>query len=340
MLRQSLGRIMVGTSRSQEETAECMEEIMGGEASPALVGSFLTALALKGATDEESAGGAMTLRKMARPFPAPGADALDTCGTGGDGKNTFNVSTAAAFVAAAAGVPVIKHGNRSASGKSGSADVLEELGIRISFSPERAGEIYRSLGIVFLFAPLYHDSMRHAAPIRKELGFGTIFNVLGPLANPAGTGRQLLGVYREELVPVMAGALKRLGLSRALVVHGHGGLDEMSVSGKTTGMELAGGRLTSFSIQPEEAGLRRHRPEDLTGGSPAENAEILRELFRGEGPESRRDFLLLNAGAAIYVGGRAESVLQGVELARKVLMDGTVARLVDTYREMSREGLQ
>jgi len=340
MLRQSLGRIMGGASLSQQETAECIEEIMGGEVSPALVGSFLTALALKGATEEEIAGGAMTLRKLARPFPAAGADALDTCGTGGDGKNTFNVSTAAAFVAAAAGVPVIKHGNRSASGKSGSADVLEELGIRISLSPERAGEIYKRLGIVFLFAPLYHESMRHAAPIRKELGFGTIFNVLGPLANPAGTGRQLLGVYRKELVPVMAGALKRLGLNRALVVHGHGGLDEMSVSGETTGMELADGRLIPFSIHPEEAGLKCHQPEELTGGSPADNAEILRQLFRNEGPESRRDFLLLNAGAAIYIGGRADSVSRGVELARKVLMDGTVNRLVEAYREMSREGLQ
>jgi anthranilate phosphoribosyltransferase len=313
---------------SRDEAASVMRAIMAGEVTPAQVGAILTALSMKGANSQELAGFAGAMREFAVPFPHGMSGALiDTCGTGGDGSRTFNVSTAAAFVVAGAGLPVVKHGNRSVTSRCGSADVLSALGVTLEIPPERMAGILRATGIAFLFAPLYHPAMRRVQGIRQELGLRTVFNLLGPLTNPAGAGIQLLGVYRPEIIGTMAEALLLLGGERAMVVHGEG-LDEITTTGPTRVAELAGGSVREYTIHPGEFGIPLSSVDDLQGGDAAENARILLEVLSSE-PGAARDAVLMNAGAAIYLGGLARSIAGGISCAEEAVDSGTALRKLE-----------
>jgi anthranilate phosphoribosyltransferase len=309
-----------------------MRAMMENRLTPSQTGAFLTALRMKGETPQEIAAFAQVMRACASTIrPCCTGRLVDTCGTGGDCSGTFNISTAAAFVAAGAGVPVVKHGNRGVSSRCGSADVLEALGIRIEIPPERAQQIIGQTGIVFLFAPLYHTAVRHVMGVRKELGVRTVFNVLGPLANPAGAEAHLLGVYSTALTGPLAEVHRLLGTRHAMVVHG-AGLDEISIAGPTQVAELNEGRITSFTILPEDFGFRRATLSDLIGGTPEENARILLSVFSGEeGP--RRDIILLNAGAAIYLGGVSATIAAGISAAERSIDSGAAVEKLQQLRE-------
>jgi anthranilate phosphoribosyltransferase len=296
-------------------------EIVDGKASAVAAAGLLVALRTKGETVEEIAAAARALRARADTAPSPSAGAIDTCGTGGDGAGTFNVSTAAAFVVAGAGVPVAKHGNRAASSRAGSADVLEALGVRVDLPIARAAAIAREIGIGFLFARRAHPAMRHLAPVRAELGIRTLMNCLGPLVNPCGVRRQLVGVYAPDLVLPLVQALSQLGTESALVVHGSDGLDEITTTGPTSAARLADGRIESLSIDPAAYGVARSRLEDLRGGDAAENAAILRAVLGGESG-ARRDLVLVNAAAALWVAGAAADLGDGLEQARASIDSG------------------
>jgi anthranilate phosphoribosyltransferase len=313
---------------------------MSGEATPAQIGSFITALRMKGETIEEISGAAMVMRdKATRISTGVAVDEdgilVDTCGTGGDSSGTFNISTATAFVVAAAGLPVAKHGNRSISSKCGSADVLEALGVNLDLSPEQVGSCVQQVGIGFLFAPMLHGAMKHAIGPRREIGIRTIFNVLGPLTNPAGANVQLLGVYSPDLCEKLARVLGRLGSQRAMVVCGAGNLDELTVTGENEVAELNKGEVKTYVIRPEDAGLGRSRLSDLKGGdTPEESADILRDVLGGsEGP--KRDMLLLNSGAALYVAGKAPGLKTAVELAANIIDSGGALAKLDELVKFS-----
>ena len=319
--REALLALTSSRDLSREEAASVMRAIMSGEATPAQIGGILTALSIKGARSQELAGFAGTMREFAVPFPHGMSGALlDTCGTGGDGFQTFNVSTAAAFVVAGAGLPVVKHGNRSVTSRCGSADVLSALGVNLEVPPERMAGILRATGIAFLFAPLYHPAMRRVQGIRQELGLRTVFNLLGPLTNPAGAGIQLLGVYDPGLVRVMARALQLLGTGRAMVVHGEG-LDEITPAGLTHVAEVMKGEIREYTIDPVDFGIPRSSIDNLRGGDAAENARMLREVLSGK-RGTTRDAVLLNAGAAIYIGGLARSLGGGISHAEESIDSG------------------
>jgi anthranilate phosphoribosyltransferase len=325
-----LERLLAGQDLPREETEALFGRLMDGELSPVQKASLLVALRMKGESASEIAGAAQAMRQRVVSIPHGQAQAVDTCGTGGDGRGTFNVSTAAAFVAAAAGVPVAKHGNRSVSSRCGSADVLAALGVPIEVSPAAAGQALDAVGIAFLFAPRLHPAMREVMPVRKELGVRTIFNVLGPLTNPAGTRRQVMGVYAEALVERIAQVQVELAAEHALVVHGQG-LDEITTTGPSRLAEVRDGRVKVFTVQPEDFDLPRARPEDLLGGDPEINAEQMRRVFAGE-PGPLADITALNAGAAIYVGGLAESLQDGVRRARQLLRTGAAAAKLEALR--------
>lgn len=328
MIQAALARLLDGHDLGREEAGEVMNGIMGGEATPAQIGGFLVALRLKGETADEIAGCAEAMRSHVLAVTPEREDLVDTAGTGGDGARTFNISTAAALVAAAAGAGVAKHGNRAVSSASGSADVLEALGFSLELEPERIARSIDELGFGFLFAPSHHPAMRHAAPVRKELAARTIFNVLGPLTNPAGARAQVVGVYAPELVPTIAEVLAQLGARRAFVVHGAGGVDELSPAGPNLVCEVVGGKVVKRQIDPADFGVPRCRPEDLTGGTPAENAATVREIFRGErGP--KREAVLLNAAGAIAAGGHAEDLADGYGIASAALDSGAAAARLD-----------
>jgi anthranilate phosphoribosyltransferase len=325
-----LAQVCGGGRLSEDEAAAAMDAIMDGEATPAQIGAFLAALALRGESEDELVGFARAMR--ARALPCPAEDVLDTCGTGGDGACTFNISTVASFVVAAAGVRVAKHGNRSASGSCGSADVLEALGLRVDAPPERALRCLEETGWAFLFAPAFHASTRHAAGPRRELGIRTAFNLLGPLTNPARPTAQVVGVPRPEYAELLARCLKRLGLHRAWVVHGSG-LDELSLSGPSEVAELEAGELKHLVVQPEAAGLPRCEVSALRGGDAAVNAGIAQAVLDGEqGP--RRDVVLLNAAVALLVAGRAESLRAGALAAAEAVDSRRAARLVSRVKEI------
>ncbi|MCH7553216.1 MAG: anthranilate phosphoribosyltransferase [Chloroflexi bacterium] len=329
MIKQTIETLIEGQDLSQETAQRAMEFIMTGEATPAQLAAFLTALRMKGETVDEITGFARAMRKAAIPVNVDGP-VIDTCGTGGDGSGSYNISTASAIVAAAAGIRVAKHGNRSASSKCGSADVLEALGVRIAVTPEQAQQCLEKVGIAFLFAQAFHPAMRHVAPVRSELGIRTVFNILGPLANPARATRQVLGVASAELAPKMAGILQQLGVEKALVVHGADGLDEISLSGPTLVYEVDGDEIRQYAVSPEELGLPMADRSTLAGGDKETNAEILRALFRGEtGP--KRDALLANAAAALYVGGKTTSLIDGVRAAAEVIDSGAALRKLDEF---------
>jgi len=321
VVQESIAKLLEGGSLTRETAQRTMEAIMDGEATPAQIGALLAALRLKGETVDEVAGFAAGMRAKVNRVDTVQDSLLDTCGTGGDGKHTINISTASAIVAAAGGVRVAKHGNRAMSSRSGSADVLEALGVRISLDREQAARCLEEVGICFMFAQVYHPSMRHAAAPRRELGVRTVFNLLGPLTNPAGADRQLLGVYDREKTELMASVLKELGASRALVVGGHDGLDEISLSAPTRVTELRDGSLKTYDITPDDLGLRECRIEDIVGGDADENAETIRIVFSGrKGPH--RDIVLANAGACFYVAGLSGTLQEGVKRAADAIDSG------------------
>ena len=320
MIREAIAKLVTGRSLTEEEAAQTMEEIMSGGATPAQIGAFATALRLKGETVEEIAGLAAVMRARATPVRAS-RPVVDTCGTGGDGSGTFNISTAAALVAAGAGLTVAKHGNRAITSQCGSADVLETLGVNISLGPEQVGRCLDEVGVGFMFAPLYHPAMKHAAGPRREIGIRTVFNILGPLTNPAGATAQVLGVPSPDLVETLARVLVRLGSRRALVVHGEDGMDELSIGARSLVAEVRNGEVFSYSVSPEHYGLERAGRDELRGGTAAENAaRILAILSGGDG--GARRVVLLNAAAAIVAGEGAEDLREGVVLAAKSIDSG------------------
>ncbi|MEN6439836.1 MAG: anthranilate phosphoribosyltransferase [Syntrophobacter sp.] len=328
MIRESLNKIIRREDLPEEEMSGLVSEIMSGNATDAQIGAVMGALATKGETFAELAGAARAMRRKATRIQANAEVVVDTCGTGGDGLHTFNISTTAAFVVAGCGVTVAKHGNRSVSSKCGSADLLESLGVNLEVPPEVVEEAVQEIGIGFLFAPLFHGAMRHAARARKEVGVRSIFNMLGPLTNPAGANCQLIGVYAPGLTEMFARALKLLGARRAFVVHGHEGLDEISVCAPTRISELTDGMIKTYDITPEQLLGRKAAAGDVTGGSPAENAVITRKILEGErGP--KRDVVVVNAAAALIAAGLARDFEQGIEMAEKALDDGRAMRKLD-----------
>jgi len=335
VLTETLAKVVGGREIDDREAEAAMAEIMRGEATQAQIGAFLVALRMRGETVQEIEGFARAMRDNCIRIRSRHRDLVDTCGTGGDALDTFNISTGAALVAAAAGVPIAKHGNRSVSSECGSADVLMELGVRIDLEPEQVEACLDEVGIGFLFAPALHPAMKHAIGPRRELGLRTVFNILGPLTSPAGAERQLLGVFDAELTEMMAETLGRLGSKHALVVHGLDGLDELSTLGPTQVSELRGGEVSTYTVEPEQFGLPRATAEDLAGGDPDQSAQVLVEAISGEG-SARRDIVLLNAGAAIYVGGKADDIAEGVSIAAATVDTGAATGKLAALREMTR----
>jgi anthranilate phosphoribosyltransferase len=334
LLTKAIDRLAAGEDLSADEAALVLREVMSGNASEPETAAFLIALRTKGETVAEIAGLARTMRELAAKVEVAG-NLVDTAGTGG-GRPTFNVSTTAAFVAAGAGCRVAKHGNRSATSQCGSADVLEALGASLELEPGGVAECIDAVGFGFMFAPRHHQAMRHVVPVRKELGVRTIFNFLGPLTNPAGARRQVIGVSDRRYLETIAAALGELGTEKALVVSSADGLDEFSVSGATHVVELSGGELRSFEVTPEEVGLGRAQDGAVGAGTPDQNADVLRRVLAGE-PGTERALALLNAGAAIYVGGRADTIEAGVRSAEEAVDSGAARGVMESYVERSRE---
>jgi anthranilate phosphoribosyltransferase len=335
MIREAIDAIVnQGRSLSEEEAAGVMEEIMSGEATPAQLAAFLVALRLKGETVEEITGMARVMRAKALRVPFEGASLLDTCGTGGDGMGTFNVSTAAAFVAAGAGAIVAKHGNRAMTSQCGSADVLEALGARIDLPPEGVAHCLREVGVGFMFGPAFHPAMRFAAGPRREIGVRSVFNILGPLTNPAGAKAQVLGVADAAIGEKMTQVLGRLGCRHALVVHGEDGLDEMTLGGPSLVYELKEGDIRSYRVTPEEVGLHPASGQAVKGGSPQENAAAIRAVFGGE-PGPLRDIVLLNSAAALVAADKVASLAEGVPLAAQAIDSGAAREKVDRFIEVT-----
>jgi len=334
MIREAIALLVSGHSLSADQAAQVMAEIMSGEVTPAQFGAFVTALRLKGETADEIAGLAKTMRSKAVRVVSK-EPVVDTCGTGGDNSSTFNISTAAAFVAAGAGVRIAKHGNRAMSSQCGSADVLEALGVRIDLNAEQVQRCLEEVGIGFIFAPVFHPAMKYAGAPRREIGIRTVFNILGPLTNPAGARAQVLGVAEESLTEKLAQVLQSLGCQHALVVHGEDGLDEITVTGKTRVYELKDNRITTYSISPEDFGLSRATPDSLKGGTVDENAVLLRGILTGA-PGPQRDVVLLNTAAALVAGGRAQELQHGVKLAGEAIDNGSALAKMEELIKLSR----
>jgi anthranilate phosphoribosyltransferase len=334
-LTKAIDALASGHDLAQEEASAVLAEIMAGDASETQIAAFLIALRTKGETVEELAGLAATMRALATPVPCDRADLVDTAGTGG-GRPTFNVSTTAALIAAGAGCALAKHGNRSATGPSGSADVLEALGARIDLVPAAVARCIDEAGFGFMFAPTHHQATRFVVPVRRELAVRTIFNFLGPLTNPAGARRQLIGVSDPAYLDRMAGALARLGVDRALVVSSEDGLDEMSTSAPTHVVEVNGDAIERYVVAPQDVGLDTTTPDAVVGGPPEANARTTRAILAGE-PGPRRDLALLNAGAAIYAGGVADSLDEGIAAAREAVDSGAALRTTEAYLDLSRQ---
>lgn len=321
MIKESIAKLSERIDLTEAETAACMEDIMSGQATPAQIAAFLTALKMKGETVDELTGLARVMRSKAIPLEIDDEVVVDTCGTGGDRKGTFNISTAVAIVVAGAGLKVAKHGNKASTSATGSADVLTALGVNIETGPETVARCIREANIGFIFAPLFHSSMKFASEPRRELGFRTAFNLLGPLTNPVPNSRQLIGVYSEDLTDKLARVLRNLGTERAMVVRGLDGLDEITISNKTKITELKGQKIRGYYVKPEEFGIKRSRSEDLGAKDPDESAQAIREVLDGrKGP--KRDVVLVNAAAAIMVGGAAGDMKQGLALAAESIDSG------------------
>lgn len=325
MITEGIQKLVEGNDLHYSEARDVMKEIMSGGATDAQIASFLTALRMKGETTEEIAALSTTMKEFChRIRPQVNGRLVDTCGTGGDRIKTFNISTTAAFVVAGAGIAVAKHGNRSFTSKSGSADVLERLGVNINLEPKIVEKTIEDVGIGFMFAPLFHPAMKYAIGPRKDIGVRTVFNILGPLSNPAGANGQVVGVYSRELVAPLANTLKKLGCEEAMVVHGLDGLDEISTIGETILAWLRGGEIQTVELMPRDFGMRQVRPEDIRGATPQENADISFKILNGvsEGWDPKRDIVLVNAAAGIIVGGKAENFEEGIQLARESIESG------------------
>lgn len=334
MLVEAIKAVVEKKDLTLEEASAVMEEIMTGRATDAQIAAFITALRLKGETVDEISGFASVMRKHALPVKAKAVSLVDTCGTGGDAPNTFNISTAAAFVVAGAGVPVAKHGNRSVSSQSGSADVLEALGVKVDLKPEKVGECIDRIGIGFLFAPCFHLAMKYAIGPRRQIGIRTVFNVLGPLTNPAGAEHQVVGVYDGGLTEVIARVLGNLGAKHALVVHGDDGTDEVTITAGTTISELRGGWVRTYKIHPEMFGMKTASLSEIAGGTAEHNAKILLSVLEGErGP--RRDVVVLNAAAALVAADKAADISEGIAMACQSIDSGTARRKLDELRELT-----
>ncbi len=324
MIVEAIGKVTERSNLSLAEATGVMEEIMGGRATDAQIASFITGLRMKGETIDEISGFAQVMRSKAAEVRPRVGEVVDTCGTGGDSADTFNISTAAAFVVAGAGVAIAKHGNRSVSSKSGSADVLERLGVAISLPPAAVETCIDKVGIGFMFAPVMHAAMKHAIGPRREIAIRTVFNILGPLCNPALAQSQLIGVYDAELTAVMARVLGNLGVRHALVVHGEPGMDELSICGKTRVAELKNGRVSEYTVEPEDLRLTRSRVESVAGGDPEENARILRDVLAGK-PGPQREIVLLNAAAALFAADVVRNLSEGVERAAGSIDSGAAS---------------
>ncbi len=332
MIKEAIIKLSKKQDLAYAEAEAVMDEIMSGRATPVQMSSYLTALSLKGETIDEITASAAGMRAHCIKL-LHNLDVLEIVGTGGDGSNSFNISTTSSLVIAAGGVPVAKHGNRAASSKSGAADVLEALGVKITLTPERSAEILKKINICFLFAQNYHIAMKYVAPIRKELGIRTVFNILGPLSNPAGANMELMGVYDQSLVEPLAQVMANLGVNRGMVVYGQDSLDEISMCAPTSVCEIRDGKFTSYEITPEQFGYERCEKGALTGGTPAENAEITKAILKGEEKGSKRQAVCLNAGAALYIAGKAASIEEGVKLAESLIDSGAALKKLEEFVE-------
>lgn len=332
MIKEAIIKLSKKQDLAYAEAEAVMDEIMSGQATPVQMSAYLTALALKGETIDEITASAAGMRAHCIKL-LHNLDVLEIVGTGGDGSNSFNISTTSSLVIAAGGIPVAKHGNRAASSKSGAADVLEALGVKITLTPERSAEILKKINICFLFAQNYHIAMKYVAPIRKELGIRTVFNILGPLSNPAGANMELMGVYDQSLVEPLAQVMANLGVNRGMVVYGQDSLDEISMCAPTSVCEIRDGKFTSYEITPEQFGYERCEKGALTGGTPAENAEITKAILKGEEKGPKRQAVCLNAGAALYIAGKATSIEEGVKLAESLIDSGAALKKLEEFVE-------
>ncbi|WP_367568489.1 anthranilate phosphoribosyltransferase [Lacrimispora sp.] len=336
MIQQAIHEVITGQDLSFDAAREVMNEIMSGETTPAQMAAFLTGLRMKGETIDEITACATVMREKALKLE-PDFPVIDIVGTGGDEAGTFNISTTSAFVVAAGGVPVAKHGNRSVSSKSGAADVLEHLGVNLNLTSEQSGKILKETGMCFLFAQAYHSSMKYAGPVRKELGVRTIFNILGPLSNPAGATMQLLGVYDQKLVDPLAQVLSNLGVKRGMVVCGDDGLDEATVTGPTHVCEIRFGELTRYVITPEDLSLKRTSLSDLVGGTPADNAEITRDILYGKLLGPKRDIVILNSALSLYLGIDDCTIAECIEKAADLIDSGKAAAKLEEFVKATQE---
>ena len=332
MIKEAIIKLSKKQDLTYAEAETVMDEIMSGQATPVQMSAYLTALSLKGETIDEITASAAGMRAHCIKL-LHDMDVLEIVGTGGDGSNSFNISTTSSLVIAAGGVPVAKHGNRAASSKSGAADVLEALGVKITLTPERSAEILKKINICFLFAQNYHIAMKYVAPIRKELGIRTVFNILGPLSNPAGANMELMGVYDQALVEPLAQVMANLGVNRGMVVYGQDSLDEISMCASTSVCEIKDGKFTSYEITPEQFGYEKCEKGALTGGTPAENAEITKAILKGEERGPKRQAVCLNAGVAFYIAGKAASMEEGVKLAESLIDNGAALKKLEEFVE-------
>ena len=336
MIKEAIVKLSKKEDLTYQEAETVMDEIMSGQATAVKMSSYLTALSMKGETIDEITASAAGMRAHCIKL-LHDLDVLEIVGTGGDGANSFNISTTSSLVIAAGGVPVAKHGNRAASSKSGAADVLEALGVNITIPPEKSAELLKKINICFLFAQNYHIAMKYVAPIRKELGIRTVFNILGPLSNPAGANMELMGVFDQALVEPLAQVMAKLGVTKGMVVFGQDKLDEISMSAPTSVCEIKDGWFQSYEITPEQFGYERCSKDDLAGGTPAENAEITKAILRGEEKGSKRQAVCLNAGAALYIAGKAETMEVGVRMAEELIDSGAALKKLDEFIACSNE---
>ncbi|NQT30253.1 MAG: anthranilate phosphoribosyltransferase [Candidatus Saganbacteria bacterium] len=337
MQKESIKKIVEGSDLTRQEAALTMDTIMQGNATPSQIAAFITALRMKGETVDEITGCAEKMREHATNIYPQQKNLVDTCGTGGDASGTFNISTVVALVAAGAGIPIAKHGNRSVSSRCGSADVLEALGVKIDLEPKKVEECINKIGIGFIFAPKFHQAMKYAMPARREIGIRTIFNILGPLTNPANASAQVLGVFHPDLTEVMASVLANLGVKHALVVHGMDGLDEISISDKSKVTHLKDGEIKNYFIKPEDMGIAKAKKSDILGGSKEENAQIAIEILRNEDRGAKRNIVLANAAAAILVGGKALDLKEGLKLASESIDSGAAYKKLEELIEFTQK---
>lgn len=336
MIKEAIYQLINGNDLTYEQAREVMEEMMTGTATQAQMGGFLTALRMQGETIDEITAFATVMREKGIKIE-PKREVIDIVGTGGDEVGTFNISTTSAFVVAAGGVPVTKHGNRSVSSKSGAADVLERLGANLNLTPEQNEKVLNACDVCFLFAQKYHSSMKYAAPVRKELGVRTVFNILGPLSNPAAATMQLLGVYDKKLAKPLAQVLSNLGVTRGVAVCGEDGLDEITLTGETDVYEIRFGEITSYTITPEQFGLRRCALQELVGGTPEENAQIARDILTGKEKEAKRDIVVMNAGMSLYLGKDGISLEEGIQMAQDILDSGKAYEKLQEFVKLTNE---